>query len=102
MRASPLVFWFGVLTYPVYLLHQNIGYIALMAPLESWRALDFHLRVLLVVAAVVAVSWMVHHWIERPMSGWLRALVAPRKRSSAVDPASAMAANEMEPRTALH
>ena len=60
------------------------------------------LRVLLVVAAVVAVSWMVHHWIERPMSGWLRALVAPRKRSSAVDPASAMAANEMEPRTALH
>lgn len=101
MRASPLVFWFGVLTYPVYLLHQNIGYIALMAPLESWRALDFHLRVLLVVAAVVAVSWMVHHWIERPMSGWLRALVAPRKRSSAVDPASAMAANEMEPRAAM-
>ncbi|MBP8271421.1 MAG: acyltransferase [Sphaerotilus sp.] len=77
MRASPLVYWFGVLTYPVYLLHQNIGYIALMAPMAAWRALDFNVRVLIVLAVVVAVSWLVHHWIERPLSKWLRAMLDP-------------------------
>lgn len=77
MRASPLVHWFGVLTYPVYLLHQNIGYIALMAPVAAWRALDFNLRVLIVLAAVVAVSWAVNRWIERPLSKRLRLAIDP-------------------------
>lgn len=77
MRASPLVYWFGALTYPVYLLHQNIGYIALAAPVAAWQALDFHLRVLLVLTAVVGVSWMVNRWIERPLSKRLRAAIDP-------------------------
>ncbi|WP_338415359.1 acyltransferase [uncultured Sphaerotilus sp.] len=79
MRASPLVYWFGALTYPVYLLHQNIGYIALMAP--GWQHIDFHLRVVLVVGAVVVVSWMVNRWVERPLSRWLRAAIDPVART---------------------
>lgn len=75
MRASPLVYWFGALTYPVYLLHQNIGYIALMAP--GWRQVDFHLRVVLVVGAVVALAWLVNRWVERPLSRRLRAAIDP-------------------------
>ncbi|WP_310460194.1 acyltransferase [Sphaerotilus sp.] len=77
VRASPLVYWFGALTYPVYLLHQNIGYLALTAPLAVWQALDFHLRVLLVVAGVVGMSWLVNRWIERPLSKRLRAAIDP-------------------------
>jgi peptidoglycan/LPS O-acetylase OafA/YrhL len=75
MRPSPLVYWFGALTYPVYLLHQNIGYIALMAP--GWRHLDFHLRVGLVVGAVVLLAWLVNRWVERPLSRRLRAVIDP-------------------------
>ena len=77
MRASPLVYWFGVLTYPVYLLHQNIGYIALMAPAPGWQAIDFHLRVLVTLAVIVLVAWLIHRWIERPLSKWLRAAIDP-------------------------
>jgi peptidoglycan/LPS O-acetylase OafA/YrhL len=77
MRASPLVYWFGALTYPVYLLHQNIGYIALTAPVAVWQALGFPVRVLLVLAAVVVVSWLVNRWIERPLSKRLRAAIDP-------------------------
>jgi peptidoglycan/LPS O-acetylase OafA/YrhL len=77
MRASPLVYWFGALTYPVYLLHQNIGYLALMAPVAAWQALDFHLRVLVVVASVVAASWVVNRWVERPLSKRLREAIDP-------------------------
>jgi peptidoglycan/LPS O-acetylase OafA/YrhL len=75
MRASPLVYWFGALTYPVYLLHQNIGYILLMAP--GWQQVDFHVRVLVVLAGVVLVSWLVHEWVERPLSKRLRGLIDP-------------------------
>lgn len=75
MQPSPLVYWFGALTYPVYLLHQNIGYIALMAP--GWRHLDFHLRVGLVVGAVVLLAWLVNRWVERPLSRRLRAVIDP-------------------------
>jgi peptidoglycan/LPS O-acetylase OafA/YrhL len=79
MRASPLVYWFGALTYPVYLLHQNIGYIALMAP--GWRQIDFHLRVALVVGVVVALAWLVNRWIERPLSRRMRAAIDPAARA---------------------
>ena len=48
-----------------------------MAPMAAWRALDFNLRVLIVLAAVVAVSWGVNRWIERPLSKRLRAMVDP-------------------------
>jgi peptidoglycan/LPS O-acetylase OafA/YrhL len=77
MRASPLVYWFGVLTYPVYLLHQNIGYLALMAPVPVWQRLDFHLRVVVVVVAVVGVAWLVNRWVERPLARRLRAALDP-------------------------
>jgi peptidoglycan/LPS O-acetylase OafA/YrhL len=77
VRASPLVYWFGALTYPVYLLHQNIGYIALAAPVAAWQALGFPVRVLLVLVAVVGVSWLVNRWVERPLSKRLRAAIDP-------------------------
>jgi peptidoglycan/LPS O-acetylase OafA/YrhL len=90
MRPSPLVYWFGALTYPVYLLHQNIGYIVLMAP--DWRQVDFHLRVLLVVAGVVVLAWLVNRWIERPLSRRLRALIEP---AAGVSTAAARARSEL-------
>jgi peptidoglycan/LPS O-acetylase OafA/YrhL len=97
MRASPLVYWFGALTYPVYLLHQNIGYIVLQAPMAVWLALDFHLRVLLVLAAVLGVSWLVNRWIERPLSRRLRAAIDPVR----VERLSAPTARKLRPGIAV-
>ena len=59
----------GALTYPLYLLHEDIG----------WTVID-HVHGLLPDWAVVAVltagflgaAWLVHRFVERPLSGWLK------------------------------
>ncbi len=59
----------GALTYPLYLLHEDIG----------WTVID-HVHGLLPDWAVVAVltagflgaAWLVHRFVERPLSRWLK------------------------------
>jgi peptidoglycan/LPS O-acetylase OafA/YrhL len=54
----------GGLTYPLYLLHQNIGYLALdaLAPqLDRWSALT------LVTSAIVAAAWLICRFVETPV-----------------------------------
>ncbi len=61
--ATPLVLALGGITYPLYLLHQHIGYVALneMAPVFGrWAALA------LVIAAMLALSYSVWKYVERP------------------------------------
>jgi peptidoglycan/LPS O-acetylase OafA/YrhL len=78
MAASPLTVWAGALTYPVYLLHQDIGYMLIEAPF--WRAVPFGLRVLCTALAVVAAAGMVHRLVEKPLGPWLRRLVSGSRR----------------------
>ncbi len=61
--ASPLVIMLGGLTYPLYLLHQNIGYAAINALAPSLGAPVAALTAL--VAAIVA-SWLVWRYVETP------------------------------------
>jgi peptidoglycan/LPS O-acetylase OafA/YrhL len=64
--------WFttlGALTYPLYLVHQNIGWTmiyALRQPLGPWLA------AVAATAAVVALAWLVHRWVERPLGPRIR------------------------------
>jgi peptidoglycan/LPS O-acetylase OafA/YrhL len=64
--------WFttlGALTYPLYLLHQNIGWTmiyALRDPLGRWLAAA------VATAAVIGLAWLVHRWVERPLGPRLR------------------------------
>lgn len=76
LRGGKICLWMGILTYPVYILHQNIGYIVLEA--AGWRAVDFHLRALVVLVGVLVAAWAVNRWIERPLSRWLKSRLAPR------------------------
>lgn len=75
MRASALTAWAGLLTYPVYLLHQNIGYMLLewLRPLES----SLLLRLLPVMALIVVASILLNRGVERPCGRWLRRRLAP-------------------------
>ncbi|WP_306208037.1 acyltransferase family protein [Actinoplanes sp. RD1] len=59
----------GALTYPLYLLHEYIGWtmIAALHPLlPRWAVL------LLVVAAVTGAAWLLHRYVERPLGRVLR------------------------------
>ncbi len=70
VRGSALTIWVGALTYPVYLIHQNLSYMLLevLRPFEP----SLLLRLVLVLAGVLVLSVLVHCVIERPMGRWLR------------------------------
>ncbi len=68
-----MVFWSGALTYPVYLLHQNLGYVLhshFIGLLGS--AL---LGMLMTVATVIGLAWGVHHLAERTMGPRMKMMI---------------------------
>ncbi|HYW52223.1 MAG TPA: acyltransferase [Gemmatimonadaceae bacterium] len=65
----------GVLTYPLYLVHQVMGYVAYSIAVESGVAPLA--AIALVLAGAVAISMAIHHFVERPLSPHLRRIVAP-------------------------
>lgn len=85
LGASPLVVWAGLLTYPVYLLHQNIGYMVL----EALRPVvgSFALRLGLVLLLVGVLAVLLNRLVERPFGPWLRRRIDPSggSRSRASD-----------------
>jgi peptidoglycan/LPS O-acetylase OafA/YrhL len=68
VRRVPLpagvVLAIGGLTYPLYLLHQQVGYIALQRLAEVTH---IGVLVLMIVTALVAASWAVWRYVERPV-----------------------------------
>ena len=59
----------GVLTYPLYLLHEWIGWVIidrLHADFTPWQTLG------ITVASMIALAWLVAHFIEAPLSKTVR------------------------------
>lgn len=61
--ASPLVIMLGGLTYPLYLLHQNIGYVAINALAPTLGAGPAALAAL---AVACLAAWLVWRFVEAP------------------------------------
>ncbi|MET8149794.1 acyltransferase family protein [Actinoplanes sp. NPDC049668] len=61
----------GALTYPLYLLHQRIGYTVIRNVYLTFRPPAW---LVLVATGVlmVALAWAVHRLVERPLAGYLR------------------------------
>jgi peptidoglycan/LPS O-acetylase OafA/YrhL len=59
----------GLLTYPLYLLHDELSNVAF----SHWHALNRWLLLALVAAIVVAASWAVHAVVESPLAPRMRA-----------------------------
>ncbi|WP_237742357.1 acyltransferase family protein [Gayadomonas joobiniege] len=69
----------GGLTYPLYLLHQNIGYIMFNtspAWLPNWLVLIFTIALVFLIAALV------HHYIEIKLGNFIKRIVFPRSASA--------------------
>ena len=64
--------WLGALTYPLYLLHQNLGY--MLFNLLGGRV-EKHVLLAGVTALILAASWWVHRQIESTYGPRLRALL---------------------------
>ncbi|EKD97987.1 MAG: acetyltransferase, partial [uncultured bacterium] len=67
VRTLPLASWVTVLiggiTYPLYLLHQTIGYIAFM---HFSRFVAPDLLFAVIVIAIIGVSWAIWRFVDRP------------------------------------
>ncbi|MGW5122117.1 acyltransferase family protein [Streptomyces noursei] len=78
----------GALTYPLYVLHMNIG----MTLIHRFRnSVPAPVLVVSVTALMLVFAWLVHRLVERPLGAWLRTKmrggiedvrqhVAPRRR----------------------
>jgi peptidoglycan/LPS O-acetylase OafA/YrhL len=66
----------GLVSYPLYLLHQDIG-VGLIARLEMIWNVPWPLAVVVVTAPLVALATAVHRYIEKPFQGVARAWLNP-------------------------
>lgn len=63
----------GALVYPLYLLHEELGWAMireLYGHVGAWPTLG------ITTAALIALAWLVHRFVERPAQNWLRAALA--------------------------
>ena len=74
VRPSHTILLLGGLTYPLYLLHQNIGYIGINTIAPSVGA---EIAVLIMVMVMLVTSWAVWRFIETPSRRWIIRTVQP-------------------------
>ncbi len=66
----------GALTYPLYLLHENIGWTVIHGLRDRFAP---GLIVAGVVAVMLVAAWLVHRWVERPLGRTLRKRLSGRR-----------------------
>jgi hypothetical protein len=59
----------GALTYPLYLLHEYIGWTLIK---RFQHALPHTVLLLTILAGMLVLSWLVHRLVERPLAPWLK------------------------------
>ena len=70
MEASRLTFYAGALTYPVYVVHQFFGFMVFEQLRMAWN--NVPLAMMTMIALVLAISWLIHVAVERPLGPRLR------------------------------
>jgi peptidoglycan/LPS O-acetylase OafA/YrhL len=68
-RIAPAVTWLAGISYGLYLVHQELGYVLARALLDA--GLPGWLRLPVVVGAAVLAGWAVTAGVERPAHRWL-------------------------------
>ena len=69
LRFSPLV-WLGTISYPLYLLHENIGWAVILRLLSANAPMD--VAIIVTLGGVLLLAGGVTHWVEKPAMNWIR------------------------------
>jgi peptidoglycan/LPS O-acetylase OafA/YrhL len=83
IAAGPLLF-LGTISYTLYLLHQNIGYIVIRAAVQ--RGVPTNLAIGLAVTVSIALAAALTWTVEKPAQRWLRQRYGQRRRRQPVLP----------------
>ncbi len=67
--------WLGAISYPLYLLHQNIAYAMLRLAVPAWGRIPGMLGA---IGVILLAAWGVHLAIEMRLSRWLRRVLLGR------------------------
>jgi peptidoglycan/LPS O-acetylase OafA/YrhL len=69
LRFSPFV-WLGTISYPLYLVHENIGWAIILKLLSIHVSMD--LAIALTLSIVLLLAGVLTRWIEQPAMRWIR------------------------------
>lgn len=69
LRYRPFV-WFGTISYPLYLLHENIGWSLQLRLTAIGLTMDISMAITLVLVLMLAVA--LTRWVEQPAMFWIR------------------------------
>lgn len=72
MLSKPYFFYVGILTYPLYLIHQNIGFMLLNIFHES---VNKYVLLFLILTLMIMISYLIHFFIERKYSPVLKGVL---------------------------
>lgn len=79
LRLPPLV-WLGTISYPLYLLHENIGWSVQLRMLGLGLPIDVAVAGALLVS--LALATMLTRWVEQPAMRWIRARYRERRQKA--------------------
>jgi peptidoglycan/LPS O-acetylase OafA/YrhL len=79
--SHPVLVWLGAISYPLYLLHENIGWAVQLQLLRLGVNTD--VTVLVALAVALALASALHRWVEQPA---LRAIRARYRRHEKPEP----------------
>ncbi|MFH8347988.1 acyltransferase family protein [Streptomyces sp. NPDC018045] len=69
----------GALTYPFYLVHEHLGWVVVRG-LHGGLRLPSYAAFALTIALMLALAWVLHRWVERPLTPVLKRAIDPRPR----------------------
>ncbi|MEZ5654715.1 MAG: acyltransferase [Sphingobium sp.] len=76
------VLWFGSISYPLYLVHENVGFVIMLKAHQV--GLNHWVGFATALAIVVALAWLLHVYVERPVGDRLSCRWKNRQRLRAV------------------
>ena len=67
---NPVFVWLGAISYPLYLIHENIGWAIQLRLVKLGVATD--VVILLTLAAALGLATLLHRTVEQPAMRWIR------------------------------
>jgi peptidoglycan/LPS O-acetylase OafA/YrhL len=79
LRFWPFV-WLGTISYPLYLVHENIGWSIMLQLLSANMTMD--VTIILTLGAILLLAGAVTSWVEQPAMQWIRTRYKNRAKLS--------------------